>query len=51
MIYARLFSLAVIPMAIVYYLMVALQCFGLIRFTRQAIRFPKVLIPFYYFFK
>lgn len=51
MIYARLFFLAVIPLALIYYIMVVLQCFGLIRFTRKAVIFPKALIPFYYFFK
>ncbi|MBR6078151.1 MAG: hypothetical protein IKP63_07350 [Paludibacteraceae bacterium] len=50
MIYARLFAIAIIPLAIFYYILVVLQCFGLIRFTRKAITFPKVLIPFYYFF-
>lgn len=51
MIYARLLSLALIPLAGVYYLLCILQLFGLIRFTRTRIEFPRVLIPFYYFFK
>ncbi len=51
MIYARLLSLALIPLAAVYYLLCILQLFGLIRFTRTRIEFPRVLIPFYYFFK
>lgn len=49
MIYARLLSLTLIPLAAVYYLLCVLQLFGVIRFTRADIRFPKVLIPFYYF--
>lgn len=49
MIYARLLSLTLIPLAAVYYLLCILQLFGVIRFTRVDIKFPKVLIPFYYF--
>lgn len=51
MIYAKLLSLVVIPLAVVYYIMCILQLFGVIRFTRTRIEFPRVLIPFYYFFK
>ena len=51
MIYARLLSLAVIPLAVVYYILAVLQLWGLIKFTKAKITFPKVLIPFYYFFK
>lgn len=51
MVYARLLSLALIPLAGVYYLLCILQLFGLIRFTKARIEFPRVLIPFYYFFK
>ena len=50
MIYARLFATALLPLAGLYYILVVLQCFGLIRFSREAITFPKALIPFYYFF-
>lgn len=49
MIYARLLSLALIPLAAVYYLLCVLQLCGLVRFTTADIQFPKVLIPFYYF--
>lgn len=49
MIYARLLSMTLIPLAAVYYLLCVLQLFGVIRFTKADITFPKVLIPFYYF--
>lgn len=39
----------IVPLAVVYYLLCALQLFGVIRITKQDILFPKVLIPFYYF--
>lgn len=51
MIYARIIGSIVGSMVLVYYLFVVLQCFGLIRFSNENITFPKVLIPFYYFFK
>lgn len=50
MIYARLLSMAILPLVGLYYILVVLQCFGLVRFSREKITFPKVLIPFYYFF-
>ena len=49
MIYARLLSMTLITLAAVYYLLCVLQLFGVIRFTKAEIQFPKVLIPFYYF--
>lgn len=49
MIYARLLSITLIPLAAVYYLLCVLQLFGVIRFTKANITFPKVLMPFYYF--
>lgn len=49
MIYARLLSITLIPLAAVYYLLCVLQLFGVIRFTKANITFPKALIPFYYF--
>lgn len=49
MIYARLLSMTLIPIAAVYYLLCVLQLFGIISFTKAVIKFPKVLIPFYYF--
>lgn len=51
MIYARIIGSVVGIMLLVYYLLVVLQCFGLIRFSYEKITFPRVLIPFYYFFK
>ena len=37
----------------IYYFVCALEVFGFIKFTAPytTIRFPKLLIPFYYFFK
>ena len=37
-------------LAVFYYFMVAFQCFGLLKFTKKEITFPKALIPFYCFF-
>ena len=51
MIYARIIASVTGFMALVYYLFVVAQCFGIIRFSHEKITFPKVLIPFYYFFK
>ncbi len=51
MIYARIIGSIIGVLIIFYYLFVVLQCFGLIRFSHEKITFPKVLIPFYYFFK
>lgn len=51
MIYARIIGSIVSVIVLVYYVFVVLQCWGLIRFSHEKITFPKVLIPFYYFFK
>jgi len=51
MIYARLLSTVVVILILIYYVFVVLQCWGIIRFSHEKITFPKVLIPFYYFFK
>lgn len=51
MIYARIISSILGIMVFVYYIFVVFQCFGIIRFSHEKITFPKVLIPFYYFFK
>jgi len=51
MIYARILGVITGIMVLIYYVFVALQCFGLIKFSKENIKFPKVLIPFYYFFK
>ena len=36
--------------AIIYYVLLMLQCWGFIKFSKEDVSFPKVLIPFYYFF-
>lgn len=51
MLYARLLLLAVIPMALVYYGLSILQLWGIVQYTKAEIKWPQVLIPFYYFFK
>lgn len=51
MIYARIIGSIIGIMVLVYYMFVVLQCFGIIRFSHEKITFPKVLIPFIYFFK
>ena len=51
MIYAKILGAIASIMIVVYYLFVVLQCFGIIKFSEAKITFPKVLIPFYYFFK
>lgn len=50
--YAEIIFIVVGIMSVVYYLLCFLQCFGFIKFTKKEdITFPKVLIPFYYFFR
>ena len=49
--YYRLFILAVIVLAALYYIMIALQCFGVISITDKKIKFIKAIIPFYYWIK
>ena len=39
-----------IVVAIIYYVLLVLQCWGIIKFSKEEVSFPKVLIPFYYFF-
>ncbi len=51
MVYARIIGTIVAIMVWFYYMFVILQCFGILRFSHVKITFPKVLIPFYYFFK
>ena len=36
--------------AVIYYVLLALQCFGVLKFSKEEVSFPKILIPFYYFF-
>ena len=51
MIYAKILWFVIGVMLVFYYLLVAMQCFGLVRFSHEKITFPKVLIPFIYLFK
>lgn len=51
MIYARIIGTIIGIMVFFYYILVALQSFGIIRFSKEKIKFPTLLIPFYYFFK
>jgi hypothetical protein len=36
--------------SVIYYILLTLQCWGFIKFSKEDVSFPKVLIPFYYFF-
>ena len=36
--------------AVIYYVLLVLQCWGLIKFTNKELTFGTMLIPFYYFF-
>ena len=49
----KIFICALVFTCFLYYVACILELFGLIKFTseKQEIRFPKLLIPFYYFFK
>jgi hypothetical protein len=51
MIYAKILCAITVILVVVYYIFVVLQSFGIIRFCHENITFPRVLIPFYYFFK
>jgi hypothetical protein len=53
MIYARIFGFAFGTIYLFYVLLCCLELWGFIKFTNEktTIKFPKVLIPFYYFFK
>jgi len=51
MIYFRLLIGAVVVLAAIYYFMVVLQCFGLVRFTEKNISFIKAILPFYYWIR
>ena len=51
MIWLRFLILTLAVVLIVYYAFCILQLFGLIKFTKEDIKFFKMLIPFYYFFK
>ena len=39
-----------VVVAVIYYVLLVLQCWGLIKFSKEEVSFPKILIPFYYFF-
>ncbi|MBO6253805.1 MAG: hypothetical protein J6O49_09185 [Bacteroidaceae bacterium] len=39
-----------VVVAVIYYVLLVLQCWGIIKFSKEEVSFPKVLIPFYYFF-
>lgn len=48
MIYWRLFVTALVILAVLYYISIALHCFGLINITSKNVTFLKSIIPFYY---
>ena len=50
MTWIRLIIILAIVVAIVYYAMVLLQCFGVLSFTNRKITFKRMIIPLYYWF-
>ena len=50
MVYIRVLFVTLGPLLVLYYLLVALQLFSVVEITKKEIKFPKALIPFYYFF-
>lgn len=48
MIYARLILGAVILLAMIYYVMIVGQLFGVWKITQRQISFIKLCVPFYY---
>jgi len=50
MIYVKVFWPVIAFLLVLYYFMCVLQLFGIIRITKKEMTFPKVFIPFYYFF-
>ena len=48
MIWARLVMTIIVLVALVYYAMLVLHCFGLIKFTARKVSFWRVITPFYY---
>jgi len=49
--YVIVLGLAVLPLLILYYVLVALQCFNIIRFTKCEMNGALAMIPFYYWIK
>lgn len=48
MIYYRLFITAIVVLAALYYIMVVLHCFGVLKLSEKKVTFLKGIIPFYY---
>jgi hypothetical protein len=48
--YAIVLGIVFAIVAVIYYTLLTLQCFGVLKFSKEEVSFPKVLIPFYYFF-
>lgn len=48
MIWIRLFIAIIVVMALIYYAMLILHCYSIIRFTGRRITFRRMIIPFYY---
>ena len=48
MIYARMFTIAMIVLLTLYYTSIVLHCFGLIELTKKEIKLNKACVPFYY---
>lgn len=50
MIWIRLFVGVIVFLLLIYYVMVVLQSYGIIEFTKRNINVGRGLIPFYYWF-
>lgn len=50
MLWIRLLIGILFFLMLVYYMLVVLQCFGILEFTEESISFKKGIIPFYYWF-
>ena len=48
MIFIKLIISILVLIALVYYAMLILHCFGIIKFTDRRITFSRCLVPFYY---
>ena len=48
MVWIRLLIILLVLVAMVYYAMLIMHCFGVIKFTSRKINFGRMIIPFYY---
>lgn len=48
--YVFVVAFIVIPLLVFYYILVALQCFNIVKFTKKDINSALAWVPFYYWF-